>query len=213
MFADFPRAFCPFPDLHSQEYTASVHHDIPESHFACCGIFWPWRPRWTAPAGGRAWSRSRPSSRASRWARRRWAAPSPPTGRSCGFCRWAGRPVSARTTAWSSSSECRGSGVIARMQSQRNVRYYSLQSTNTHRQRENLMVAWWTFPPLASRPWRWQRDQWWCWAVPWRPSSFLLCSFFSAPTGAIERQKTQHVNPRIRYDALVFSLRYIWHCE
>ncbi len=69
----------------------------------------PWRPRWTVQAGGRAWSRSRPSWRVSRWARRRWAGRSRPTGRSYWSYRWAELLASAHTTAWSSSSACLGS--------------------------------------------------------------------------------------------------------
>lgn len=73
-----------------------------------CG-FSPWQPRWTALVGERAWSKSRPSLKASQWARKHWAALFPPTGRFCGFCRWAAPLVSAHTTAWSSFWESRGS--------------------------------------------------------------------------------------------------------
>lgn len=39
-----------------------------------------------------------------------------------------------------------------------------------------------TLLPLTSQPWQWQRGRWWCWAVPWSPSFFPLCSSSSAPT-------------------------------
>ena len=58
------------------------------------------------------------------------------------------------------------------------------------------------FPPSASRPWQWPRDQWWYWAALWLPSSFPLCSSSSAPTQSKDRQRifrtsistTVHIN-------------------
>lgn len=98
------------PVKYGKVFFHSCQHALPphNNHGGCC-MFSPWQPRWTAPMGERAWSRSHPSLRASQWARRHWAALFPPTGHFCGFYRWAGPLVSAHTTTWSSFWEFHGS--------------------------------------------------------------------------------------------------------
>lgn len=73
-----------------------------------------------------------------------------------------------------------------------------------------LTTGWKTFPPSASRPWQWPRDRWWCWAALWWPSSSLLCSFSSAPTGDTDGQLLDNSHSCTCWSStLNFSLNHI----